>query len=81
MWGETYEQLSRNSVYQLNALNMRTDEWCTVTLIEKSEDRLILYWTHCTGCGAGKTIDFDFTNSFWKDDYHSGCDSVFYATR
>ncbi|KAG2325629.1 hypothetical protein Bca4012_040129 [Brassica carinata] len=77
MSGEIYKQLSRGSVCQLKALNVRTNESCTVTLIEKSVNRLILKWT----LEVGKTIDFDFTNSFWKDDDHSGCDRVFYATR
>ncbi|CAN6851488.1 unnamed protein product [Brassica oleracea] len=81
MSGETYSQLSCDSVCQLQALNVRTDQWCTVTLIEKSEDRLILDWTHSTDCQVGKMFDFDFSNSFWKDDDHTGCDRVFYATR
>ena len=58
------------SVCQLQALNVRTDQWCTVTLIEKSEDRLILDWTHSTDCQVEKTFDFDFSNSFWKNDEH-----------
>lgn len=78
---ETYGQLNCNSVCQLKALNVRTDQWCTITLIGKSGNRLILDWTHSTDCEIGKTFDFDFSNSFWKDDDHTGCDRVFYATR
>ncbi|KAJ4905105.1 Uncharacterized protein Rs2_19056 [Raphanus sativus] len=50
---ETYKQLSCNSVCQLKALNVRTNESCTVTLIEKSANKLILKWTF----EVGKTID------------------------
>ncbi|KAF3582285.1 hypothetical protein DY000_02032468 [Brassica cretica] len=57
---ETYKQLSRDSVCQLKALNVRTDESCTVTFIEKSVNKFILKWT----LEVGKTIDFDFTNIF-----------------
>lgn len=77
---ETSQQLSRDSVCQVHALDVRTDEWCNVTVIEKSEDKLILDWTNCTGCEVGKTVDFDFKNSFWKDNYYTGSDVVFYAT-
>lgn len=74
---ESYKQLSCNSVCQLKALNVRTNESCTVTVIEKSANKLILKWT----LEMGKAIDFDFINNFWKDDDHSGCDRIFYATR
>lgn len=76
---ETFKQLSRDSVCKINALDVRTDKWCIVTVIEKSQDKMILDWTHCTGCHVGTTIDFDFKNCFWKDDYYNGCDVVFYA--
>ncbi|CAN6829308.1 unnamed protein product [Brassica oleracea] len=75
---ETYKQLGRDSVCKLKALNVKTDESCTVRLIEKSVNKFILKWT----LEVGKTIDFDFTNIFWKDDDHSGgCDRVYYATK